>query len=200
LLSHFGDIKNIKRSFFNFEKNQVNIYKKVYFIDFSVHSFVEIKKILTTLSPQDSIMLRRYSEKYDKEVRQIIAFCKKNNIAIFSHHLNTCKACITHFASSFYTSNNKKSISFHSMKDLHRLKKINPTALFLSPIFKTKTHPEMHQLGVIQAFKMAQIIKDITPKTKIYLLGGMTQERFHSIKIKDENNYFEGYAGMRSFV
>jgi hypothetical protein len=44
-------------------------------------------------------------------------------------------------------------------------------------------------IGKIQAFVLAKMIKNLSPKTEIFLLGGMTPELFRKIKKLDYNIY-----------
>jgi hypothetical protein len=181
----------------------VNIYqtKKIYFVDFSVHSIEEVLENTKYLKAQDAVVIRRYHDAYKEYILKIIIKCRAKRIKIFSHFKNNNPHDILHFASSFKNSIfNLKSISFHSIYDLKRLKILQPHFVFISPIFRTKTHTGAKPIGKIQAFVLAKMIKNLSPKTEIFLLGGMTSELFRKIKKLDYNNLFQGYAGIREVL
>ena len=178
----------------------MNIFqtKKIYFVDFSVHSMQEVLENIKYLNTQDAVVIRKYHNTYKDCVLKIITKCRARRINVFSHLQNSNPCDILHLASSFKHSVFKlKSISFHSIYDLKRLKILQPHFVFISPIFRTKTHTEIKPIGKIQAFVLAKMIKNLSPNTQIFLLGGMTPKLFYQIKKLDYTNLFKGYAGIR---
>ena len=172
--------------------------KKIYFVDFSVHSIEEVLENTKYLKAQDAVVIRRYHDAYKEYISKIIMKCRAKRIKIFSHFQNNNPCDILYLASSFKNSVLKlKSISFHSIHDLKRLKILQPHFVFISPIFQTQTHTETKPIGKIHAFVLAKMIKNLSPKTEIFLLGGMTPKLFRQIKKLDYTNLFQGYAGIR---
>ena len=173
-------------------------FKKIYFVDFAVHSIEEVLENIKYLKAQDAIMIRKSHDAYKEYISKIITKCRAKKIKIFSHFQNNNPHDILHFASSFKNSVFKlKSISFHSIYDLKRLKILQPHFVFISPIFQTQTHTRAKPIGKIQAYVLAKMIKNFSPKTQIFLLGGMSPKLFYKIKKLDYNNLFQGYAGIR---
>lgn len=172
------------------------VFSKFYFVDFSVHSFEEITHNISNLSKNDGIVLRKFDKRFYSQAIKILKLCKSKRIEIFCHFENKILKNLkknTHFASSNKT-HAIYSASIHSQKDI---KKFTANVVFISPLFKTKTHPDAKPLRKIQATKIALKIRKLSPKTKIYFLGGMNQSKFRKIYKTDFTKIANGYAFIR---
>lgn len=177
----------------------MNIFPKAYFIDFSTQSFSEIIENISRLKLKDIVVIRHYSKNNQQNICNILQLAKKKNLHVFSHFKNNYKQNV-HFASSKRKGICSKdiTISFHKFNDLKHLQIFRPKIVFLSPVFKTQSHPNQKPLGNIRAFKIAKEIKRISPYAKIFLLGGMTLKRFIKIKQLDFQQTITGFAGIRN--
>ena len=175
------------------EKN----YKKFYFLDEKVHKPSEI---LAKIQKENlaGVIFRKTSNFQNEEVHSIITLCKAKKIAIFSYS-KQFKHDVFYYGSTFERKLSKKQCSFvfHTIHDLQIISRIKPEYVFISPVFATKTHPEIKPLGVARAFKIGGIIKKLLPECRIILLGGMTDKRFFAIKKMDSQNLLYGFAGVR---
>lgn len=182
-------------------ENQVNIYncQKIYFIDFAIHSNKEILCNIKKLKINDGIVFRNNMV---QNLQEIQTLCKRKKIIIFSDFRNKFWGNIQHLASSnkilHYNRHIKKSISFHQSYDLKRIHNLQPAYIFISPVFLTQTHLEVKPLGTIKVIKFCNVIKEIKPEVRIFLLGGMNAKRFYGIKKMDFQNLIQGYAGIRN--
>jgi len=155
-----------------------------------------LENITTLDKNRDFLMIRKVPKEHIADIFNILKYNKR--IKIISHFENNFRKNILHLASFKGNCNfSQKSISFHKMSDLQILRRICPQIIFLSPIFPTKSHPDIKHLGKIRAFKMAKEIKRQAPKSQIFLLGGMNEVRFVKIKAMDFDNLFAGYAFIR---
>jgi hypothetical protein len=175
----------------------VNIFPKAYFIDFTTQKTQDIAYNIQKMHHRDCIVIRQNTNK--NAIDKVTKLAKHKHITVFSYFQNGGIKHNIHLASSRKksVSHGEISISFHTTYDFNRLQIFKPSIAFLSPVFKTQTHPNAKPLGKIQTFKIALQIRQISPQTRVFLLGGMTQKRFASLKKLDFTNVFTGYAGIR---
>lgn len=83
------------------------------------------------------------------------------------------------------------SARVHNMGELRRALTANVQLLFLSPIFRTRSHPDWRQLPRMRAATLARL-----PKRSVMALGGMDRRRFRTI----QKLGFAGWAGLDAWT
>ena len=146
-----------------------------------------------------SILIRARGDK--KEQKKLINLCNKHKI-FFSitpdYGRLKSKFFLGYHYSFFYDKHLKTkkypfSISCHNQAQFLKAQKIGFKKAFISPVFKTKSHPNKKPLGVIKLFR---ILSFANKKTKVILLGGMSERKFFSIKKLDFKKHISYYAKM----
>ena len=82
------------------------------------------------------------------------------------------------------------SVSCHSQEEIEHANLIDADFVYLSPIKKTKSHPNSDFLGWLEGEKIA-----VTSRKPVYALGGMSIDDVPSAKEKG----FQGIAGITTF-
>ena len=165
--------------------------KLIYFSDIkSGHNFIEIISKL----PQGSFFIyRQYQLDYNQRFQEaniLIKYAIKYKIKfIIAKDIKLAKKVKAHGV-HFSDKDNIKShdlkmakkdknfiISFaaHNIKTILKLKNYQIDLLFISPIFKTTSHPGQNNLGKIELIKILKIYKNILP------LGGINKKNINFI-------------------
>ena len=86
--------------------------------------------------------------------------------------------------------------SSHNFKEVLAVRRLfNPDFIFISPVFKTKTHKNGKILGVLKLFS---VINRANFKNFI-VLGGVNEQNYKKIKKLDYNGRIKGFASIRNF-
>jgi thiamine-phosphate pyrophosphorylase len=86
----------------------------------------------------------------------------------------------------------RRSFAVHDQRELTRARLLSASAIFLSPLFATRSHPQARPLGRMRAATLARLARPLP----VYALGGVTQRRFRSLRPLS----FAGWAGIDAWI
>ncbi len=82
------------------------------------------------------------------------------------------------------------STSVHNLKEIKLSMFLNFSFIFISPVFKTKSHKNMRPLNRIKFINLSKY-----PTSLIFALGGITKKNYPLIK----NKFLKGFGGITHF-
>jgi thiamine-phosphate pyrophosphorylase len=133
-----------------------------------------------------SLIYRNYVKKnYLENAISISNFTKKYRFKLFIANdwklvkkINANGIYIPNFnKQSFFKNNNSIQSKYiigsaHSIPEIHMKIKQGCTSILLSPVFKTTSHPNTQNLGII---KFSNLCQNISQQTKLIALGGINE-------------------------
>jgi len=150
---------------------------------------------IENLPKNSAVIFREYdlpAQEREKLAQEIIAICRKNNHKILIGKnfelARKLKADGVHFSDndrlSLQILNRRNlpqkfilSVACHNFLSVLKFRKLKVDAVFISPIFATKSHPEAKLIG-LQA--LSRII--LKAKHPIYALGGINSQNINSLQ------------------
>lgn len=180
-------------------------------IIFNEKKFNKEKYSLLKIPKGSAILLRSYNSKERMETaKKLLKFCKINKLKLLIARdiklARKIKADGVHLPQ--YMIYNKSIVNWqnfnlmkiklnwvvtaaaHNKKTLYEAKKKRIDAALLSPVFRTKSHPNRNKLGIA---RLANWIKEI--KIPVYALGGINLDNI--IYLKDSG--ITGFAFQRGY-
>jgi len=85
-----------------------------------------------------------------------------------------------------------RTFAVHSPADLRRARMAGASAVFISPLFATRSHPGGRPLGRMRAAALAKLARPLPA----YALGGLSERRFRTV----ERLGFSGWAAIDAWT
>jgi thiamine-phosphate pyrophosphorylase len=167
-----------------------------------------LEKAIYNLPKNSIIIFREYSLKKDKRQELALKFlkiAKKLNHKFFvgkdSKMALEIKADGVHYSDldqnswqlikKKYPHKFSISLACHDFKSIQKAQNSNAEILFLSPIFKTKSHENAKNLGLLKLVKSCKY-----SSKKVFALGGVNSQNIGKVL----KNYADGFAGIEIFA
>jgi thiamine-phosphate pyrophosphorylase len=186
---------NLKRK--KTSKNKIN--KQIPYIWFFTDSIKTLNpiSIATKLPNNSGIVIRSYtSQNKEKLIKNIINLKKRKLFTVlisgkYKRHLSADGFHVPQWIDS--KNKNKKiiSMSVHSGKDVRKSINLKVDLIFISPVFKSTSHINNKNLGVVKLGLMAKLFKKPT-----IALGGINNTNINRLK----NLPISGCAGIDAFI
>lgn len=186
------------KNFNKFSKNTIFAPKNPQLFFFTDRKrFTDIFAIIKKLPKNTAIIIREYDLSYQNRIifaKKIVKIARKNNLITFAAKsfklYFEAKTDGIHFSDNDkswqkycnYKRNNPRillSCACHNKKNLIKAAKKDFEFLFISPIFRTDSHPEAKEIGHL---KLSRMILDIKYHSNIYALGGVNSRNLKLIK------------------
>ena len=92
--------------------------------------------------------------------------------------------------------NVKKTASAHNLREvLQVLREIRANFIIISPIFKTESHPNGKNLGILKLFRLINQV----PFANFIIMGGVSEKKALKVKKLDFKSKIKGFASIRHF-
>lgn len=143
----------------------------------SVNEYKQLAKIALKLCEKFSAILLLNTNE------NVFSNCKANGLHLTSQLLNSIES--RPVTNEFFL-----SVSCHTQAEIEKAKKLNADIVLLSPVKKTRSHPEAKSIGWEQFYNMAEDID-----VPVYALGGMIEADLYKAK----KTGAQGVAAISSF-
>lgn len=164
---------------------------------------------ITKLPKNSAVIFREYDlESDEREIlaREIIAICRKENHKILIGKnlalARKLRADGIHFSDrdklplQIQSHQNHPrefifSFACHNFLSVIKSQSLKPNIIFISPIFKTKSHPNIAPIGLMQLSKITR-----HSKIPIFALGGVNKKNFYTLKKLGT----QGFGAIENFI
>jgi thiamine monophosphate synthase len=92
--------------------------------------------------------------------------------------------------------NVKKTASAHNLREvLQVLRELRANFIIISPIFKTESHLNGKNLGILKLFRLINQV----PFANFIIMGGVSEKKALKVKKLDFKSKIKGFASIRNF-